>query len=284
MYFSPILDWVKHNLLTINWDKTKFMFLDSKNISEKIPKYISIDKNKVEIVNEFKLLGVTLDSKLSFSHFAKQLAKSVYAKLFSFKKLFYLNEETKIQFFKTFILPHFDYCLSLVVYFPKSILNQIETLYNNCLYQLLKISLKDYILLDQINLLKKHNIMPYKARIFYRLSLFSYKIVNNHFLHDINLTLVRDSQEGSQRYNTRNWSKSQADKALSSQNSYFYREAKTKNFFRSCLTTAIPMLINKVLKDSIFTIFKNFKIFLTNNFIILFCIFEEKFLLSNDIY
>jgi hypothetical protein len=104
LYFSIISEWVKHNLLEINWAKTKFMFLGSKNSSTLIPENILIGDNQVEVVNEFKLLGITLDSKLSFTCFTKQLAKSVYAKLFTFKKLFYLTEKTKLQFFKTFIL------------------------------------------------------------------------------------------------------------------------------------------------------------------------------------
>jgi len=87
------------------------MFPGIKDSKTELPKNIYIEKNAVEVVNEFRLLGVFLDSKLSFSCFAKQLAKSVYAKLFSFKKLFFLTETTKIQFFKTFILPHFDNCL-----------------------------------------------------------------------------------------------------------------------------------------------------------------------------
>ena len=122
--------------------------------------------------------------------------------------------------------------------------------------------------------------MPYKTRVFYRISLFSYKIVNNHFLSDIYSTLVKHQSEGSQHYNTRSFNRSQADRAFTIDNFYIFEESKSKSLFKSHMSVAIPLLINKVLKESIFTNFKDFKTFLLTNLIILFCIFEEKFLLN----
>ena len=59
--------------LDINWSKTYFMFVTNKRV--KLPKEIVVgskavndkcEENKVSVVNSFKLLGVTIDNKLTF--------------------------------------------------------------------------------------------------------------------------------------------------------------------------------------------------------------------------
>ena len=89
----------------------KEITVDSKNVNNKL---IEI---KVSVVTSFKLLGVTIDNKLTFTEHCSILKKIVNWKMHSIKRLFYLCTSVKIQFFKTFILPYFDYCLSLITYF-----------------------------------------------------------------------------------------------------------------------------------------------------------------------
>ena len=52
--------------------------------------------------------------------------------------LFFLCTSVKIHFFKTFILPYFDYCLSLIIYFPPSAYQSLNNCFNLCLYKLFK--------------------------------------------------------------------------------------------------------------------------------------------------
>lgn len=62
------IEWCKFNRIDINWSKTKIMFVTNKrNIC--VPESILIDNNNVEVVNNFKLLGVTIDNKLSFEKY-----------------------------------------------------------------------------------------------------------------------------------------------------------------------------------------------------------------------
>ena len=64
-----LLEWCDVNKLDINWSKTFFMFVTNKRI--KLPMEIIVDSKtvdiKVKVVNSFKLLGVTIDNKLTFS-------------------------------------------------------------------------------------------------------------------------------------------------------------------------------------------------------------------------
>ena len=133
---KPLLDWCFFNKLDLNWSKTYFMFVTNRRV--KLPSEISVKQlinNKtvevsVKVVNSFRLLGVTLDNKLNFSEHCSNLKKVINRKLFSIKRLFYLATSVKIHFFKTFVLPYFDYCLSLIIYFPGSALQSLS----NCFY------------------------------------------------------------------------------------------------------------------------------------------------------
>ena len=140
-----LLEWCDFNKLDINWSKTYFMFVTNKRI--KPPKEIIIDTKivnnktvdiKVSVVTSFKLLGVTLDNKLTFIEHCSNIKKIVNKKLYSINRLFFLCTSVKIHFFKTFILPYFDYCLSLILYFPPSAYQSLNNCFNLCLYKLFK--------------------------------------------------------------------------------------------------------------------------------------------------
>ena len=114
-------EWCYLNKTDINWTKTEIMFI-SKKMSinsegfyrlQKFPSSISIDGNIINVVSSFKLLGITIDNKLNFLKFVGDIRLSINKRLFSIKKLFYLSFIVKLQFFKTFILPYFDYCTTL---------------------------------------------------------------------------------------------------------------------------------------------------------------------------
>ena len=98
------------------------MFIANKRV--KVPSEIEVEGTLVKTVDNFKLLGVTLSTHCS------NLKNIINRKMYSINRLFYLATSVKIQFFKTFILPYFDYCLSLIIYFPKSTFQSLNTFFN----------------------------------------------------------------------------------------------------------------------------------------------------------
>jgi hypothetical protein len=58
-------EWCKHNRLFINWSKTFVMFVSNKH-KLNIPKEVKVDDVSIQVVEEFKLLGVMIDNKLNF--------------------------------------------------------------------------------------------------------------------------------------------------------------------------------------------------------------------------
>ena len=105
-----VVNWIKFNQLLVNWSKTKIMFLTKKR---QYPKTVNFAGNDVEVVYSFKLLGVIIDSKLNVHDQIKNLKSLVNRKLYGIKHMFYLSKNVKFHFFKSFIMPHFDYCSSL---------------------------------------------------------------------------------------------------------------------------------------------------------------------------
>jgi hypothetical protein len=84
------------------------------------------------------------------------------------------------RFFKTFILPYFDYCSTLLTYFNKSTIQKLCNKYYLSLYLLFKFDISLFKDFNDINsfLLDKFGIPAFQHRVFSRLSIFSFKILN----------------------------------------------------------------------------------------------------------
>jgi len=191
---QPMIEWCSFNKLDINWSKTFFMIITNQ-MKKLFPTEILIGDIAVQVVDKFKLLGVTIDNKLNFDKYSSDLRKSINFKLYSIKRIFFLAHSVKIQFFKTFILPYFDYCLSLLIYFPKSTVQKISNCYNMCLLKLFKFKLENSTTIknDELNdscvnnnrdlflyneKLEKYGIQSFQHRFLKKIFNFTYKLIN----------------------------------------------------------------------------------------------------------
>jgi len=175
---EPLLNWCIYNRLDINWSKCFFMFVSNKRVV--YPTSINIKGLSILVVNEFKLLGVVIDNKLTFTKYVATICTTVNKKLFSIKRLFYLSTSVKIQFFKTFILPHFDYCLSLSIYYSKTLLQKLSNLFYLCLAKLFKFNLFYMDPSAVNNFLEGYNLFSFQHRLILKLLTFSFKIYSNN--------------------------------------------------------------------------------------------------------
>ena len=278
--FENLFDWIQYNKLYINWSKTKFMLITNIKLNtcfitlpqEKFclktkssfyrPCFIDLIGNKVEVVSEFKLLGITIDEKLTFETHVKLLRTKVTQKLFAIKKIFFLSYKIKVHFFKTFILPHFDYCSSLFLYFSNTLLNAIKGLYNNCLFHLFNLDFRGKSIEYQYETLKPMNLLPFNYRIFSRFSTFCFKILNNLILSDFFKELKPNNNVKNIRCHTRN----------------IYtvpRSLTTKSGKR--LSIYLPQMVNKVMKYSFNLTFDLFKQFILFNISALYLKFDLNF-------
>ena len=108
--------------------------------------------------------------------------------MYSIKRLFFLCTSVKIHFFKTFILPYFDYCLSLIIYFPSSAYQSLNNCFNICLYKLFKFRPEinsdeeedeEKIMKNFIEKLHSYNLFTLQSRIYNKLLMFAHSIKTN---------------------------------------------------------------------------------------------------------
>ena len=158
------------------------MFVTNKRVS--LPSSVDLNGVSVSVVSEFKLLVVTLDNKLNFDKHISIVCRQINSKLFSIKRLFYLNTSVKLQFFKTFILPYFDYCMSLLVYAPKSMIKKLSKCFYLCLYKLFNFNFDSCSPNSANEVLIKYGLYSFEYRFLFRLLTFTNKLVyslNNNF-------------------------------------------------------------------------------------------------------
>ena len=172
---KPLIDWCNINRLDLNWTKTYFLFIKNKRYL--YPTEIDLYGNKVEVIDTFKILGVEIDSTLCFDSFITSIKKIVIKKLYSIKKLFYLAHSVKIQFFKSFIIPYFNYCITLYIYFPKATLQRLCNLYYYCLYKLFNFKLHGNIT-SANNFLESYTLVSFQHNLLSHSLIFVYKILN----------------------------------------------------------------------------------------------------------
>lgn len=260
VFLDQMFEWCKFNKLDINWSKIFFMFITNKRIKNNIPKEIKIDKCTVKVVSSFKLLGVTIDDKLTFQQYSHDVRKMINRKLYSIKRLFYLCMSVKVQFFKTFVLPYFDYCLSLLVYFPKSTIQGLSNCFNCCLYKLFKIKL-DYnvdnnITDEDINNFNKnlqiHGLFSFQHRLMNKLLSFLNFIITDKFA-PINLKneiVEHEIEDDSNTKTTRNGTYSSIVTEKFGQQTFGYFFSKLKSSLLSSHYEMTPVLFKNLINSS----------------------------------
>lgn len=94
--------WCCTNRVTINVKKTKVVVFSKRSFFNLHPLYLS--REIVDVVSEYTCLGFLLDENLSFASHASQLIQSSTTKIRR-----YINCETAVVIFKSFILPKLEY-------------------------------------------------------------------------------------------------------------------------------------------------------------------------------
>lgn len=116
--------WCRTNLLEVNVSKTKSMFFSHKRHVNKLCTSnleVSFNSEPIELVSEYKYLGVWIDSQLSFAKHVKTIIKNVSFRLSKLSKIRdSLSKKTSLLLYKALILPLYDYGHILSFYMSKS--------------------------------------------------------------------------------------------------------------------------------------------------------------------
>ena len=98
-------------------EKTKFMIIKSKfnTISNTNHNGIIINDQRIEQVDQYKYLGVKVDEYLTFSKYAEYVIHKIAKKVNIMNGISsYLGSWTQLTIYKAIILPHFNYCSTIL--------------------------------------------------------------------------------------------------------------------------------------------------------------------------
>lgn len=128
-----ITTWLDRSCLTLNVGKTVSMFFSKRPCSVPDPD-IMISGQNLQVVTEYKYLGVWIDSNLCFRTHVKSMCKRVRFNLSNFR---FVRDsftfETAMIYMNAMIIPHFTYCLTSWAQANKSIMRSLESLYKHTL-------------------------------------------------------------------------------------------------------------------------------------------------------
>ncbi len=106
-------EWMVRNHLTLNCTKTNMMYFGTAHtlqIIDRSPPIVQSDDSIIQSVEEFKYLGVVLESKISFTNHVEYLiGKGIGHLKMLGRTCKFVDEETSLQLYKTLMSPIFDY-------------------------------------------------------------------------------------------------------------------------------------------------------------------------------
>jgi hypothetical protein len=171
-----LFQWLAWNKLKLNVQKTKYMVITfKKNVPVDLFK-VKIGDNDLECVKHMKYLGVVIDDKLKFNKNMEMLQKKISKKINFIRRLSSkLSKYSKITLYKAIILPHLDYCSSILFLANNSELSYLQKLQNRMMRTILRSRLDTPIR----NMLETLNFLSVRQRVTYNTMVLLYKMEKN---------------------------------------------------------------------------------------------------------
>jgi hypothetical protein len=190
---SEISNWCKTNQMSLHLGKTKTMLLTTRqkraHLEQTKLNITFLDKD-IECVSTHKLLGVTLDENLTWKDHCNDTCSKIRKKLFLLRKLKpILPFSARLQFFNSFILPHFDYCSNIWFSSHRDCINSLTILQKRAMRLILDVPFNT----PSIDMLKSLNWMSFEFRCFYNTSILVFKCLNNLSPSYLNLFKINDN-------------------------------------------------------------------------------------------
>ena len=128
--FETVKMWYFDNYMVLNADKCHFMCLGKNSTNVDFTFQDIYMKNTEEV----KILGVTIDNKLSFNSHIKTLCMKASQKLGALSRISnYLNQSEKSLIFNSMIKSHFNYCPLIWMFCSRTSNNRINRLHERSL-------------------------------------------------------------------------------------------------------------------------------------------------------
>ena len=111
---NELSNWCKNNGMVLNTLKTKVMLITTKQKRNGLNKdgiELQYNDDPLQSIANDKILGVFVDNNLSWSEHVKHISKKIASNVWLLSKIkMFLSQEHRIQFYKSYIQPHIDFC------------------------------------------------------------------------------------------------------------------------------------------------------------------------------
>ena len=125
---SVLFTWLRNNYMKANTDKSHLL------LSGNIDLNANIDGNVIESEDSQVLLGITIDSNLSFNTHINNLCKKASAKLNALARISgYMNLPKRRMIMKSFITSQFGYCPLIWMFHSRALNNKINSIHERAL-------------------------------------------------------------------------------------------------------------------------------------------------------
>ena len=175
---NNLQEWCKNNGMVLNTAKTKIMLITTRQKRLHISTEdmtLTYNDETLNNISDDKILGVQVDDHLLFSNHIDKIARKITSNTWLLSRIKdFLNKEHMVQFYKSFIQPHLDYCD--IVWENTSQKNLLR------LFRLQKRACKiilDYNVDNIFESMENLKIMTIYERIFFRKAKFMYKVSNS---------------------------------------------------------------------------------------------------------
>lgn len=219
-------NYFKMNYLMLNTSKTKYIVICKR--SQERETCIKIGSETIERVKSLKYLGITIDDKLTFKEHFKIITTKIAKKVnYLGRRRNKLDRDTKVLLYKSMIMPHLDFCATVLFMMNEEELRTIQKLQNKAL----RIMLNKTMYTPRREMLESAKIMSVKQRIKYNVLIMMYKITNKMVPEYLtrNMKTVQESQpynlRNKNRYKTINFTTAKG------RNSLFYKGTTLYNEF-----------------------------------------------------
>lgn len=135
-----LYQWTLLNFLPINANKTKAMFISRSRIDYALPQLI-LGQDVIEYVQSASVLGFIIQNDLEWDKHVSAQCTKIYNGLRQLRLTAnMLNSETKIQLFKSLLLPHFMYGAVLLLNASARALDRLRVALNSCVRYVFNLS------------------------------------------------------------------------------------------------------------------------------------------------
>jgi exonuclease III len=137
---QKVNEWMISNGLIVNVGKTKAMWINVRQ-RQRTNDSLMFGGQCLEVVNEYKYLGVYLDDRMNWKRHQDHLIKKLGRKVGVLCRLRQvLSIKTKTLVFNTIVLPHFNYCATITAMFNEGGLSVLQKIQNKAMRAILNVS------------------------------------------------------------------------------------------------------------------------------------------------